>query len=208
MNQCFLNEPTVDLLNRTEFAQKLASFLHTVDSGVYSFEGGWGSGKSFLIEKILIKELINKITGEEADSKRILDIIEPHDSDEKKFNDPIIVLNAFKHDFIDEPFTAIAYEILRKLCENPTFKEDLNKKGSKSKDLFEICEGIISSILKKLADSNKISKGAIEVISETKEELKESNPSDDLLNWYEQHNDLHRGLNKIRKVFSLGFYCT
>ena len=105
-----IKDSYTDLLNRSDISKQLANKMTSGNYQVIGLHGTWGSGKSFLLEKLLIKNLIkikNKstISGEEIEK-----IIKGDKNDS-----PIIYFNAFQHDHHSEAFEAIAYEILNKL---------------------------------------------------------------------------------------------
>ena len=97
-----------DLLNRGEFADILVNYIKEQDSAVLALNAPWGEGKTFFIKEILYKSL---------------------EEDEI----PCFYLDAFKCDYINDPFNAIVDSLILNFNELEIETKDLESFWEKTK---------------------------------------------------------------------------
>lgn len=96
----------LDLLNREEFVEnviKIVNQLSDIKRGCcFAIEGGWGVGKTFVIEKI--EDRLKVIQSEETKSDRYF----------------VFHYNCWQHDYYEEPAVAIISAMLASIKEDET----------------------------------------------------------------------------------------
>ena len=97
----------IDLLNRDEFVEnviKIVNVLSENEKGCcFAIEGGWGIGKTFVIEEI--EEQLKKIQSEKNNSDRYF----------------VFNYNCWKYDYYEEPSVAIISAMLASIQEDASF---------------------------------------------------------------------------------------
>ncbi len=208
------NEPQEDLLGRGEFAKKLANYLVRSEHGVYALDAEWGSGKTFFTGKIFLNEL-SKVHCKIYKINNYLNIL-PQDIIKGNNNESnIVYFNAFKHDFSSEPFTAIAYELIKKFDSTPkNIKVQLKKELDNlkrnagklikytSKSLLREGSGALSQLVTGgLLNFNlfKVAENALNEYDQDKIKTEE----EQLQDWYNNSNQLHSVVENIKKSLNI-----
>ncbi len=89
-----------DLFNRKPLAERLIHLIGRMKDGfVLSVDSGWGSGKTYF-------------------ARHTVALMKKQPEDKKDTKTKVVYLDAFKNDFLEEPFLLIAAEILKAIGKN------------------------------------------------------------------------------------------
>lgn len=170
-------EKKVDVLNRDSFIIKLKTLIEIMSESkqgcCFALNGAWGSGKSFVLEK-LEEKLKNQIDNETEDSKYY-----------------VFHYDCWKYDYYEEPAVAIIAAMIDDTDkELALFSEETETAMEVSLKTARKLLGAVASELCK----NKIGIDLVEIASDVVEEQKESSVDDfDLLYGFK------RALEKARE---------
>lgn len=172
-----------DIYQRSEFAKMLTNIIRESDESlVISLEASWGEGKTSFIFK-WINELNDEVP-----------------------NIPNIYVDAYSHDFQDDPFTVISYEIYKKIQESDIdagAKSVLAKQFKKtiSSVATGVTKSVIRTIARQLIGDSALTDLAQLVGGELEKNLTSSSP--DVLENFEKRltllEDLTNNLKKVTK---------
>ncbi|UDQ99346.1 P-loop NTPase fold protein [Lentisphaerota bacterium WC36G] len=123
---------------------------------------------------------------------------------------PVIYFNAFKHDFSSEPFTAIAYELIKKFESMPkSFKDKfnaslLNLKNNSGKLIKYTANSFFKEfgeILTQLATGNlyKVGEQALKDCDDNKNKT----AIEEVKDWFQNSDELHSVIESIRECLKI-----
>lgn len=169
----------LDLLNREEFIEnviKIVNQLSDINRGCcFAIEGGWGVGKTFVIEEI--EERLKVLQSEETNSDRYF----------------VFHYNCWQHDYYEEPAVAIISAMLASI------KED---EALLSKDIDNTMKagyGLAKEKIKEIAGlyiENKIGINLISLADEIKDNRDEM---EDAENEFDEMFNFSQTIEKVRK---------
>lgn len=168
----------LDLLNREEFVEnviKIVNQLSDINRGCcFAIEGGWGIGKTFVIEEI--DERLKVLLSEETDSDKYF----------------VFHYNCWQHDYYDEPAVAIISAMLASI------KED---EALLSKDIDNIMKagyGLAKEKIKEIAGLYIENKIGINLISLADEIKGKQDEMEDAENEFDEMFNFSQTIEKVR----------
>lgn len=174
----------LDLLNREEFIEnviKIVNQLSDINRGCcFAIEGGWGIGKTFVIEEI--EERLKVLLSEETNSDRYF----------------VFHYNCWQHDYYEEPAVAIISAMLASIKEDEAL---LNKDIDNT---IKAGYGLAKEKIKEIAGlyiKNKIGINLIslvdEIIDDAEEIKKAENEFDEMFNFSQTIEEVRKKLQEI-----------
>ncbi|QSH40681.1 P-loop NTPase fold protein [Lentisphaerota bacterium ZTH] len=177
------NKQRPDLLNREKFANLLINYIHNKKSAVLALKAPWGTGKTFLVKEILFNKL-------------------------EKGKIPYLYLDAFKCDYISDPFAAIIDKLViefhkkqEELGLKKTKIEDLWNKANKAKRILSrrFAENI-PDIVAELASRICLATLAKTVVESAKDLTKEESTTNNLKSWQDEKDKDNKIVKELREL--------
>lgn len=169
----------IDLLNREEFVEnviKIVNQLSDIKRGCcFAIEGGWGIGKTFVIEEI--EERLKVIQSEETKSDRYF----------------VFHYNCWQHDYYEEPAVAIISAMLASIKEDETLL---------SKDIDNTVKAgykLAKEKIKEIAGLYIENKIGINLISLVDEINANKDETEDTENEFDEMFNFSQTIEKVRK---------
>lgn len=169
----------IDLLNREEFVGNVVKVVNELSdnkkSCCFAIEGGWGIGKTFVIEDV--EEQLSELQSEETKTDKYF----------------VFHYNCWQHDYYDEPAVAIIAAMLASIREDETiFSKDID---NTIKAGYEFAKKKIKEIAG-LYIENKI---GINLISFTEEIRDNKDKINDAENEFDEMFNFSQTIEKVRK---------
>lgn len=176
----------IDLLNRSKFVENVIKVVNQLSENkkgcCFAIEGGWGIGKTFVIEEI--EQQLRNIQSEESHPDRYF----------------VFHYNCWQHDYYEEPAVAIISAMLSSI------EKDDEVVSEKVDGIIKVGWGMAKDKLKEIAGlyiENKIGVNLISLFEEADKLRKEDNQDtfkfDELFNFSQTIEQVREKLQEIAK---------